>query len=109
MTALADQRPTLATRPASGRPRRRPSFLRGYFWLLLLLLYLPIAILFLFSINANTSLTFPLKGFTLDWYEKLFASENLLHAVGNSLIVAVASSGVATVLGTMIAILLSRF
>jgi spermidine/putrescine transport system permease protein len=93
----------------SRRPRGRPSILRGYFWLLAFLLYLPIVILFVFSINANTSLTFPLKGFTLDWYEKLFDSANLLHAVGNSLIVATASSTVATVLGTMVAILLTRF
>ena len=91
------------------RPRGRPSFLRGYFWLLAILLYLPILILFVFSINANTSLTFPLRGLTLDWYEKLFASENLLQAIGNSLVVAVASSAVATTFGTMIAILLSRF
>jgi spermidine/putrescine transport system permease protein len=93
----------------SGRRRGRPSFLRGYFWLLAILLYLPLVILFVFSINANTSLTFPLKGFTLDWYVKLFASEKLLDAVRNSLIVAAASSALATVLGTMIGILLSRF
>jgi len=94
--------------PRTGRRLGVP-FLRGYFWLLLVLLYLPIAILFLFSVNANTSLTFPLKGFTLEWYEKLFGSEKLLHAVGNSLIVAAVSSLVATTLGTMIGILLSRF
>src|SRR5215212_5388589 len=104
MTAAADARTG-----AHGRPRGRPSFLRGYFWLLAFLLYLPLVILFVFSVNANTSLTFPLKGFTLGWYEKLFASENLLHAVGNSMVVAVASSAVATVIGTMLALLLSRF
>ena len=105
MTAIA--RPS---RPArTGPPRGRPSILRGYFWLLAVLLYLPILILFVFSINANTSLTFPLKGFTLDWYQKLFDSENLVKAVVNSLIVAAASSTVATVLGTMVGILLTRF
>lgn len=105
MTAIADA----ATAPVVRKPRGRLSFLRGYFWLLAFLLYLPIVVLFIFSINANTSLTFPLKGFTLGWYEKLFASENLLHAVGNSLIVAIASSAVATAVGTMLGILLSRF
>src|SRR4029079_15315748 len=95
---------------AVARPRRsRPSILRGYFWLLAILLYVPIVILFVFSLNANTSLTFPLKGFTLAWYEKLFATDNLLHAVGNSLVVATVSSTVATILGTMVGILLSRF
>ena len=73
------------------------------------LLYAPILILFIFSINANTTLSFPLKGFTLDWYEKLFATPALLASVRNSLVVAVASSVVATAIGTMLAILLSRF
>lgn len=89
--------------------KRASPAVRGYFWLLIGLLYLPIGLLFLFSVNANTSLTFPLKGFTFQWYEKLFATPALLHAVGNSLLVAVGSSIVATILGTMIAILLSRF
>ena len=108
MTAVA--RPRQGRRSNGAGPRRGlPSFLRGYFWVLAVLLYLPIVILFVFSINANTTLSFPLKGFTLDWYEKLFASKNLLHAIGNSVIVAAASSAVATVFGTMVGILLSRF
>ena len=109
MADLTATRP-LATPLPSARPRRlRLPALRGYFWLMIGLLYLPIVILFVFSINANTFLTFPLKGFTFDWYAKLFASANLLHSVGNSLIVATASSAVATILGTMVGILLSRF
>jgi spermidine/putrescine transport system permease protein len=96
---------------ASGtRPRRlRLPAMRGYYWLLIGLLYLPIALLFVFSINQNTTLSFPLKGFTLAWYEKLFATPALLHAVANSVIVAVSSSIAATAFGTMVALLLSRF
>jgi len=95
---------------ASARPRRlRLPVIRGYYWLLIGLLYLPIAILFVFSINANTTLSFPLRGFTLAWYAKLFATPALLHAVTNSVMVALGSSVAATALGSMIAILLSRF
>jgi len=94
---------------ARRRPRSRPSLLRGFFWLLLGLLYLPIVILFVFSLNAGTTLSFPLKGFTLDWYAKIVTTEGLLDSVQNSLLVAIASSTVATVLGTMVGILLSRF
>ncbi len=101
---------TAASRAAaSHRPRRRPKLLGAFYWLLIVLLYVPIAILFVFSINAGTSLSFPLRGFTLEWYGKLFGSAPLLHAIGNSLIVAVGSSAVATALGTMLGILLSRF
>ena len=95
--------------PTMARRGGRRHWLGGYFWLLIALLYLPIAILFVFSINANTTLSFPLKGFTLDWYEKLFDTPALLRAVRNSLGVAVWSSLAATGLGAMVAILLSRF
>lgn len=83
--------------------------LSGFYWLLIALLYLPIVILAVFSVNENTSLTFPLEGFTLQWYEGLFENRQLVTAVRNSLVVAVGSSLAATVLGTMIGILLSRF
>ncbi len=100
----------LATPLPAARPGRlRLPALRGYFWLMIALLYLPIAILFVFSVNANTTLAFPLKGWTLDWYAKLFATPQLLDAVRRSVIVAISSSIVATALGTMVAILLSRF
>src|SRR5258708_29864086 len=59
--------------------------------------------LFLFSINRNTTLSFPLQGFTFDWYSKLFASEPVLRSARNSLEVAAGSSLVATLLGTAVA------
>jgi spermidine/putrescine transport system permease protein len=95
--------------PSARTRRLRLPALRGYFWLMIVLLYLPIAILFVFSVNANTTLAFPLKGFTLEWYAKLFETPPLLDAVQRSLIVAISSSIVATALGTMVAVLLSRF
>jgi len=89
--------------------RLAPSFLRGYYLGLIALLYLPIGILFLFSINANTFLSFPLQGLTLDWYTKLFDSEAVLRAARNSLVVAAGSSFAATTLGTMVALLAARY
>lgn len=111
MTAASQ--PIAGPRAPAARARRRRTGssrgLRGYYWLMLLLLYLPIVLLFVFSFNANTILSFPLKGFTVQWFEKLFQTPNLLAAVGRSVIVAVVASSVATVLGTMVALLLSRF
>jgi spermidine/putrescine transport system permease protein len=109
MSDLTATRPLATPVPAAHPRRLRLPALRGYFWLMIALLYLPIAILFVFSVNANTTLAFPLKGWTLDWYAKLFATPQLLDAVRRSVIVAVSSSVVATALGTMVAILLSRF
>lgn len=89
--------------------RGRPVGLAAYYIALIVLLYLPIGILTLFSVNSGTSLVLPLRGLTLDWYEKVFRSDALLHSVVNSLVVAIASSLAATILGTMVALLLGRY
>ncbi|HEY3310322.1 MAG TPA: ABC transporter permease [Anaerolineales bacterium] len=83
--------------------------LKAYYFGLIVLLYLPIGILFLFSINSNTTLSFPLQGLTLSWYQKLWASTAVLDAARNSLVVAAGSSLVATLLATMVSILYMRF
>ena len=80
-----------------------------YYFSLIVLLYLPIAVLFLFSVNASASLSFPIKQLTLDWYQKLFAADAVLRSARNSVIVALGSSLAATLLGTMVAILMLRY
>jgi spermidine/putrescine transport system permease protein len=88
---------------------RRPRLLSVYFVVLILLLYLPLAVLLLFSFNSGTSLSLPLQGLTLHWYERLFDAPEVLRAGRNSLVVAAGSSSGATMLGTAVALLLSRF
>lgn len=80
-----------------------------YYFGLIALLYIPIIVLFLFSVNANVSLSFPLQGLTLEWYQKLFDSPAVLRAARNSLVVATGSSFAATLLGTMVSILYLRY
>ena len=92
-----------------GQSRFRPRPLLAYFLVLLLLLYLPLVVLFVFSFNDGTIISFPLRGFTLDWYERVLASAPLQRAIWNSVLVAVGSSVVATTLGTMLALLFARF
>lgn len=89
--------------------RRAPFPLSLYYFSLIVLLYLPIGILLLFSLNSNTTLTFPLRGLTFDWYRNLLTSDAVLRSARNSLIVASGSSLVATALGTMVSLLLTRF
>jgi spermidine/putrescine transport system permease protein len=93
-------------RPA---PRFASAHLGLYFVALIALLYLPIGILFLFSLNPGTTFGFPLTGLTLDWYERLLDTPAALRSARNSLLVATASSIVATALGTMVALLVVRF
>ncbi|MEK7797293.1 MAG: ABC transporter permease, partial [Nitrospirota bacterium] len=73
----------------------------------LLFLYLPIAILIVFSFNASR-LSARWQGFSLQWYAKLFTDQALLAATVNSLIIAVASTILAGLLGVLTAVALER-
>lgn len=99
----------LNARQSSRVAVRRPEALSVYYFLLLGLLYLPIATLFVFSVNANVTLSFPLKGFTLGWYADLFDAPEVLRAARNSLVVAAGSSTAATLLGAFVSILATRY
>jgi ABC-type spermidine/putrescine transport system permease subunit II len=75
-----------------------------YYSLLAIFLYLPIVLLIVFSFNDSTVMVFPLKGFTLKWYQELLQAEELLKSVYNSLLVGLAASAAATAFGTLAAI-----
>ena len=75
---------------------------RSYMALIFLLLYAPILVVILFSFNASGSLSH-FSGFTLYWYRDLFRDGEAITALKNSLILAVSSSLLATVLGTLAA------
>ncbi len=72
-------------------------------------IYLPVLLLPLFSFNDSFYVTFPLKGFTLRWYERLVENDALLQALANSLKIAGAVAVISTVLGTMAARAFTRY
>lgn len=76
---------------------------RGYIFLVFALLYAPIAVLIIFSFNEAGTLS-EFSGFSLVWYEELFNDEAALTALKNSLVLAVLSSVIATVIGTFAAL-----
>ncbi len=80
---------------------------RSYIFLVFLLLYVPIIVLIAFSFNEAGSLA-EYTGFSLVWYEELFADEEALTSLRNSLLLAVSSSIIATVIGTFAALGLHR-
>ena len=88
--------------------RRRHFVTVAVSWLTLAFLYLPLLGVAIFSVNdARRGLVW--KGFTLKWYLKLFENEWILEAAWNTLLLAVVSTLVATVLGTILAIGMDRF
>ncbi len=62
-------------------------------------MYLPIFVVVVYSFN-DTKL-FHWAGFTFSWYQKLFHNQTIINAFFNSLKLAVLSSGLAAILGTM--------
>lgn len=78
-----------------------------YIALCFVLLYAPIVILIFFSFNSLES-TGVFGGFSLKWYESILQNELAKEALINSLIIAISSSVVATVIGTFAAIGISK-
>ena len=73
--------------------------LRAYVIAYLLFLYAPIALLPLFAFNDSTVIAFPLDDFTTKWFAELWTVEALHAALWNSLVIAVVSTLLATLLG----------
>lgn len=83
--------------------------LRIYALVYLVFLYAPILLLPLFAFNDGTIIAFPLKGFTLEWFNQMFANDTLGRALKNSLIIAVGSATLATCFGIFAARAGTRF
>ena len=75
--------------------------------LTMLFFYLPILYIIIFSFNDSRSLT-KFGGFSLRWYEKMFADSTMMEAVLYTVTIAVIATVVATVVGTITAIGLSK-
>jgi spermidine/putrescine transport system permease protein len=70
------------------------------------MIYIPIVSLMLFSFNESKSLT-RFTGFSLEWYLKLFQSEQIMDAVITTLMIALLATMISTLLGTMAALALA--
>ncbi len=74
-------------------------FSRFYIGLILFLLFAPIAVMIFFSFNEGKS-TAVFTGFSLKWYAELFKNSEILNALKNSLVLAVSSALISTLIGT---------
>jgi len=71
--------------------------------LIFIFLYIPMAVLILGSFNTGKSLSV-FEGFTFDQYKELFRDKDLLALLGNSLLIAILSTAIATAFGTFAAV-----
>ncbi len=74
-----------------------------YMALVILFLYAPIAVMIVFSFNSGSSV-WVFEGFSLDWYAELIFNSEMLEALKHTLIIAILSATVSTVLGTAAAV-----
>ena len=71
-------------------------------------IYLPVLILIIFSFN-NTRSVAVFTGFSTEWYTSLAQNNDLLDAARNSLLVALITTVVATIIGTLTALAMERY
>jgi spermidine/putrescine transport system permease protein len=83
--------------------RIRRFFEDFYLVLMLIFLYIPIITMIVLSFNASKSRT-RWGGFTLSWYAQLFSSPTIMEAFRNTIIIALLSAAIATIMGTAAAI-----
>jgi len=76
--------------------------------LVLAFLIIPVLIIVPLSFNSEAFFTFPMPGLSLRWYEDFFGSERWMTAIKISAIIAVSTTLLATALGTLAALGLSR-
>lgn len=78
-----------------------------YLFLIILFLYLPIFVLVIASFNDSKILG-TWKGFTLKWYKEFFENNSLMSALESTLVLAVMAAFIATVIGTLACLVISR-
>ena len=71
-----------------------------YIWLILILMYLPVLVLIAFSFTEATNVG-EWTGFSFNLFPRLFQSEEIMAALANTVIIAVTSALVATILGSL--------
>jgi spermidine/putrescine transport system permease protein len=91
------------------RPKRSVDrLLAGNAWLVFVFLYLPILVLIVYSFNDNQRVGI-WGGFSTRWYGAMFSNVRVMDALWTSIVVALFSTAISTVLGTAAAISMERY
>jgi spermidine/putrescine transport system permease protein len=98
----------IAMQPELSKSPTKFSWQTAFALLMLGFLYFPIGVMALYSFN-NEANSAKLTGFTLKWYQQFLQDERIIAALFNSLLVAIISVAIAAVIGTLMAVGLSRY
>jgi spermidine/putrescine transport system permease protein len=112
-TAPGQREAGAAGRPRRGRRRWTRFILPAYSWLIIAYLVLPIVVMIIYSFNKVTTglpqVSFAWNGFTTQWYRQWNGVSGLTAAFWLSIRLAIASTLLATVIGTLLALALVRY
>ena len=78
--------------------------LRIYTALFFLYIFTPLILIFIFAWNSGEGYVFPLQGFTWRWFMEFFRDRSAQKSIGNSLIIAISSATISTVLASLLTI-----
>ena len=78
-----------------------------YLFIVFAILYMPILYLIYYSFNSGGTMQ-NFEGFTLEWYEEVFADTRLLIIVLNTFVIALLSAVASTILGVRFAANVTR-
>lgn len=79
-----------------------------YAFLVYVFLFAPIVVLVVYSFNTGAS-SAQWTGFTLDWYVKMWGNASLWAAAENTFVIALSSTVISTVIGTLAAYAMHRY
>ncbi|MFC2144959.1 ABC transporter permease [Actinomycetota bacterium] len=80
------------------------SALKIYTILFFLYIFTPLILIFIFAWNSGEGYVFPIQGFTWNWFKELFQDDLAKKSIGNSIIIALSSATISTVLATLLSI-----
>src|SRR3954451_23813436 len=89
-------------------PRMR-TLLRALHRLTLAFLYLPLIVIALYAFNERRTQTWPIPGFTLQWFSKAFHNPGVRDALATSLKAGLGATAIAIVLGSLAAMAVARY
>jgi len=83
-------------------------FLSAFGVCMCVFMILPLLAVVPISFSSGNFLSYPMPGFSVKWYEKIFSDGPWMKALATSLIVGVSATALATVLGTLAALAFAR-
>jgi spermidine/putrescine transport system permease protein len=91
------------------KPRSPINPLLIYASVFVFIIYLPSVLMVMFSFNDNIYQTFPLKGFTLKWYDQMVHQKPLLDSLRYSIEVGIVVSIVSTIIALLASMAFTRY